>query len=57
VKGIRPNLTDEQAFEVLEHVGRKHDAEWGISWTTLETVADDMFPETGSSSKETDHGN
>jgi hypothetical protein len=45
VQGIRPHLTDDQAFEVLEQVGRKHDAEWGISWTTLETVADDMFPE------------
>jgi hypothetical protein len=44
VKGIRPHLTDDQAWEVLEEVGRKHDAEWGISWTTLETVADDLFP-------------
>jgi len=57
VKGIRPDLTDEQASEVLEEVGRKHDAEWGINWTTLETVADDMFPETGPSSKEDLHGN
>ena len=45
VKGIRPHLTDEQAWQVLEHVGDKHDAEWGISWITLETVADDLFPE------------
>jgi len=45
VHDVRPDLTDEQAWEVLEYVGRKHDAEWGITWTTLETVADDMFPE------------
>ena len=45
VKGVRPHLTDDQAWEVLEQVGDKHDAEWGISWTTLETVADDLFPE------------
>jgi hypothetical protein len=45
VKGIRSHLTDDQAWEVLEQVGDKHDAEWGITWTTLETVADDMFPE------------
>ena len=45
VKGIRPHLTDNQAWEVLKEVGRKHDAEYGISWTTLETMADDMFPE------------
>jgi len=44
VKGIRPDLTDEQAWEVLEEVGRKHDAEYGISWTTLGDVADMMFP-------------
>jgi hypothetical protein len=45
VKHVRPHLTDDQAWEVLERVGDKHDAEWGISWTTLETVADDLFPE------------
>ena len=44
VKGIRPHLTDDQAWEVLEQVGDKHDAEYGISWTTLEVTADDMFP-------------
>ena len=44
VKGVRPHLTDDQAWEVLEQLGDKHDAEWGISWTTLETVADDLFP-------------
>jgi len=46
VKGIRPHLTDDQAWEVLEEVGRKHDAEYGISWTTLGDFADMMFPET-----------
>lgn len=44
VKGIRPHLTDDQAWDVLERVGDKHDAEYGISWTTLEIVADDLFP-------------
>jgi len=44
VKGSRPHLTDDQAWEVLERVGEKHDAEWGITWTTLESVADDLFP-------------
>jgi len=49
VQGIRPDLTVEQAWEVLEEVGRKHDAEYGISWTTLECMADILFgraPET-----------
>ena len=44
VKGIRPHLTDDQAWEVLQQVGDIHDAEYGITWTTLETVADDLFP-------------
>jgi len=45
VQGIRHDLTDEQAAEVIEEVGRKHDAEWGITWTTLEVVAEELFPE------------
>jgi hypothetical protein len=44
VKGIRPHLTDDQAWEVLEEVGSQHDAELGINWMTLQTVADEMFP-------------
>jgi hypothetical protein len=49
VQGLRPDLTDEQAWEVLEEVGRKHDAEYGISWTTLQCMAHILFgrpPET-----------
>src|SRR5438309_11015354 len=49
MKAIRPDLTDDQAWEALEEVGRKHDAEYGISWTTLECMADILFghaPET-----------
>ncbi len=44
VQGLRSDLTDDQAWEVLEQVGDNHDAEWGITYTTLETVADDLFP-------------
>jgi len=44
VQAIRPDLNREQAWEVLQEVGDNHDAEWGISWTTLQTVADDLFP-------------
>ena len=46
MKGIRPDLTDEQASEVIEEVGRKADAEYGINWTTLECMADILFPKT-----------
>jgi hypothetical protein len=42
---VRPDLTTEQAWEVLERARDKHDADWGVNWTTLETIADDLFPE------------
>jgi hypothetical protein len=42
---IRPDLTEDQAMEVLEMVKKKHDAEIGINWTVLETIADFMFPQ------------
>jgi hypothetical protein len=44
VRGVRSHLTEDQAWEVLEQVRDLHDAEYGISWMTLETVADDLFP-------------
>lgn len=43
VKAIRPDLTEDQAWEILQQVESSHDAENGISWTTLETIADDLF--------------
>ncbi len=46
VRGIRPDLTGEQAFEVLDEVRRKHDAEYGVNWTTLACMADILFPKT-----------
>ena len=44
VRGLRGHLDEEQAWEVLQQVKDGHDADWGISYTTLATVADDMFP-------------
>ena len=49
VQEVRPDLTDEQAWEVLRQVERRHDATIGITWDTLEWVAEDLFgdaPET-----------
>jgi hypothetical protein len=40
---VRPDLTNEQAWEVLQQVERRHDASIGINWDTLEWVADDLF--------------
>ncbi|HWB10545.1 MAG TPA: hypothetical protein VG826_15050 [Pirellulales bacterium] len=44
VQQLRPDLSDDQAWEVLEQAYDVHDCEWGFTWTHLETVADDMFP-------------
>jgi hypothetical protein len=43
VQAVRPDLTDEQAWEVLQAVKRQHDATIGVSWLTLECVAEDLF--------------
>jgi len=51
VKGIRPHLTNDQAWEVLQEAGRKHDAEYGINWITLEIFADEMFPDPSKSGR------
>jgi len=45
VQAVRPDLTDDQAWEVLQEVERKHDANWGICWITLEVVANHLFPQ------------
>lgn len=45
VREVRPDLNDDQAFEVLEYVKDKHDATLGISWDTLEHAADYLYPE------------
>ena len=44
VQKNRPDLTDEQAFEVLEQVVNKHDADIGISWDTLKAWANELYP-------------
>lgn len=45
VQEERPDLTDDQAWEVLQRVKRYHDANIGINWDVLRTTADIMFPE------------
>jgi hypothetical protein len=43
VQQMRPDLDAEQAWEALQDVEHHHDAEYGISWTTLECIADIRF--------------
>ena len=49
VQEVRPDLTDQQAWEVLQQVKHCHDCNYGVTWLTLEWVAQDLFgdaPET-----------
>lgn len=43
VQEVRPDLTDEQAWEVLKQTRRQHDATLGINWETLEFTAQMLF--------------
>jgi len=45
VAEVRPDLTDEQAWEVLQHAERRLDSDMGISWDTLSICAEDLYPE------------
>jgi hypothetical protein len=44
VQEVRPDLSDEQAFEVLHSVKNNHDACEGVNWLVLEIVADILYP-------------
>jgi hypothetical protein len=49
VQYVRPDLNDDQAWQVLQTIDRRLDSEHGITWETIEIVADDLFghgPET-----------
>jgi len=42
---VRPDLSEDQALEVLYRAGNCHDATQGINWEMLELIAEDLFPE------------
>jgi hypothetical protein len=44
VKDNNEWLTDEQAREVLEMVGRRRDCNVGINWSMIESIVCDEFP-------------
>lgn len=41
---VRPDLSEEQAWQVLQKVDRDHDSVSQINWETIEWYADAMFP-------------
>lgn len=44
VQEIRPDLDDDQAWEVLQAIEDRHDCNSGITWDTLEYMADRLYP-------------
>jgi hypothetical protein len=49
VRHVRPDLSDDQAWEVLGRCRDQHDCEWGFTWTFLKDVADELFPKSATS--------
>jgi hypothetical protein len=44
VQQERPDLNEDQAWEVLQRVEHCHDCNYGITWEHLSMAADDLFP-------------
>lgn len=53
VQAVRPDLTDEQSWEVLKRCIRIHDCEVGFTWHLIHVVADDLFPTRSNANEET----
>ena len=43
VKSVRPDLSDEQAWEALKFAHRGHDASFGLNWECLESAAEALY--------------
>lgn len=43
VREIRPDLTDDQCWEVIEFCEKSHDCNYGITWDTLAYAAEYLF--------------
>lgn len=44
---LRPDLTHEQCWQVLDKCQREQDAGIGINWHVIEDAADELFPTRG----------
>ena len=44
VQEVRPDLNNDQAWEVLQKCDRAHDCNYGLTWGGIEMTADCMFP-------------
>lgn len=45
VQEMRPDLTDDQSWEVLKQCREVHDCNFGITWDLIDAVAESLFPE------------
>lgn len=45
VQQNRPDLTDDQAWEVLQECRSRHDCDIGFNWEYIDIVADELYPE------------
>lgn len=56
VKEVAPHLTDDECRDVLATAESRHDANVGICWITLETIADMLYdrPNQGEEEEELD---
>jgi len=43
VQEVRPDLDDDQAWQVLQTVERRLDSQYGMNWDTIEIIADELF--------------
>jgi hypothetical protein len=43
VREVRPDLNDDQAWQVLQTIDRRLDSVHGINWDTIEIVAEELF--------------
>jgi hypothetical protein len=45
VQQTRPDLNDDQSWQVLQRCIHAHDCNYGFSWDLISFVADSLFPE------------
>ncbi len=45
VQLVRPDLSDDQAWDVLRRAEEAHNCEYGLNWKLVEYIADDLYPQ------------
>lgn len=50
VLDVRPDLTDDQAWEVLKLCGDQLDSEFGLTWDSIDRAATQLYPQSDETS-------